>query len=700
MPSITVGSSCADFTLTPKVSTGFSFFGIKNGTSAPVKFLSIDSTGTPRVIDFTSTTTFSNGTINATPPYNVDLDDFNIKLKWKSGVSFNGADTGSTLNRYTISNSYGDSTSYAAILPIVQLVTPEQVDVTSSYNTSSIFKYGSGSSPDEYVMQNSLPSLTATVSFYLLDSGYPLKTGEKYVLYSDGNRYDLNNGLPDMTKVVQYSFAEQLTTDGVVFTFATSAQIPTGASSTITNKTVTDKDNNTYRLVTVKPTPDPDTYDASRLESATFPVWTNSVDPPITVDLETNGELRAGHPKTGTDRSNFITIDDSFLASANRSLFSLTNVNDKSVIITEFYFAASRVGNLKVAWSKSVPNSPNMGFYKHIPAIIVNLLGTDTGNGGLAQLVTNTSIMNQYNLGPFTDRNVISVTSKVYNKADPNTYTKVTLPGSGFVLAQNEFLNFFIFDTDPGQASIIRTAYTWNQNSKKLWTFDGETSVGTDNSYIDIFPGFQNFTASTNSTDLTVSLRNMQPYKPAEYDSKGEKIPGTDTFGNFLMPYIRFKFNPGTIPYTSPGSMRYLATTSSSFTALQLKPILDLGSDANWAIFNIYRASIETSSQSFLLMSSSGSPYTVFYINTSGTFSKMSLATSSSPMDYTQYNGTWKLETGPDTDGKYLVFYNTAGTGGAITKWTLQTDLTFKTAGTSPLELKCSKCSSVGICFG
>ena len=435
----------------------------------------------------------------------------------------------------------------------------------------------------------------------------------------------------------------------------------------------------------MKPTPDPDTYDASRLETATFPVWTNTGNTPTTVDILTDGTLQASWPWTGeNDYMVLENINDR--TGTNRSFMSIKNINgDSSLIITNFNFAACLAGsNVKVAWSKSIPN--RTGNYNTIYdfILIAGLTYDGTATNGLANLKTNAN-MDTYSLGRFTDANVISVTTRLFD-GTPGSYTQVTLPGTGIVLRPGEFLNLFFFDTDAGKASIIRTRYIHNDRS--AFMFNGQQSLRTDErNYISIYPGFQKFNLATNSPDLATSLGNYQ-------------ATSGGLFGWYLMPFIKFTFNSGTIPYTSPGSIRYLATTSSSFTALQLKPIFDLGSDTNWAIFNIYRASIETSSQSFLLMSSSGSPYTVFYIDTSGTFSKMSLATSSSPMDYTKYNGTWKLETGPDTDGKYLVFYNTAGTGGAITKWTLQTDLTFNTTGTSPLELKCSKCSSVGMCFG
>jgi len=214
--NVSGASQCGTFTQRPiQHEDGDPYYFYKSGTS---KYLSFDDQGMAREIDFSSETTL-NATTPSTGPdaYTPRYGDFKIKLKWNGDIKYGTQSTG--LVRYLTSSRKTDggtdkivgflSTPEDLSKIRVKVVIPKSSATTASSYSSTETEYTLTSIPETGIR---VTDTTASVPFYMVnDSSYDAVGKPKYVLDMDGNPHDVNTGMPDFSKIVQYRYSSCFT---------------------------------------------------------------------------------------------------------------------------------------------------------------------------------------------------------------------------------------------------------------------------------------------------------------------------------------------------------------------------------------------------------------------------------------------------------------------------------------------------------
>ena len=692
MPSITVtgSGSCKAFDLKPKDDSVPKLYNVL-GTQ---QFLAVDTTGSAHVVDFSNAATFASSSYSG-----ITSNDFLLSLIWGTGLPAVGSvAAGSTLLRAAKSTTSFNSDSGGGNNPTVALAQPETFASAISA-TTVIFTYNNKS----FVYSaTALPGFSTPVQYYLLDTTYsPTDTNSnktKYICTANGTPYNLNNGLPDMTKVVSFPVVSALGTGGVSSLFQTVTNVfkgpnvgliaggaTGGAVGSINSTTVpmtvpvdaislpdgTSYPAVTYSLITVAPTPDPETFNASNVQTIALSQYSDSSSGKSWAQVDTlagtiaNGYNDALIPGTVAD------IITSGLGNNGTSqyIFSIKNNNGTAMTITTLNVYCTSAGD-----------AIKFNYYIGGSSITDDLMSSRPGN------------LSAY-AARFKANGQLTATSVAFGSGTP---TPISVPSSGIAIPQGQYLNAFVYGNT---GSLFRFTSTTHNDT------GFETNIGSSIGQNIMFKGGPRF--ATNITATSIDTATSKD----DFD-----------YTQLRFPYISFVANPGGAPYIAPTDIKYLGVkgtvtaTTATYSGMEFKNFFQFV-PSTFAQFNIFplaggdNAKLEDAGTVFLMTTFDSSA--VITLNQSGVFTAIPVkgglfkqsagAAEGTTFATTSYNGGWQFAS-RSGGGNLLVFsYDPPVAAGATavapTKFYLQKDGTFSStliAAAQPMQ--CNYCSPFGMC--
>jgi hypothetical protein len=720
--NVSGASKCASFSQKPVTTTSSNPYFYKTSDG---KYLSLDDNNNLRLIDFSSETNFNrscnNGGITPGTAYAPKYGDFKIFLEWNSTISITTPESSSArtnaITRYIRSANKTDSTSFLCYLTTAENLATINVRVdTGGYVMNSSTHSGTADTALSRtdITDDGIIVASGSTDFFLIDDSSYTNSGDvKNVLDSSGKPHNINNGMPDYSRIIKYRYVTAFkgSTNTSTATISFKDVIPTGltSSSLFNSETLaapsdpngigigTDSapnkgllgykysitvDSVKYKVVTgtqidVYARPDPESFNSSSLSTITIQYTEGAKSSTIPGSTSITGfrDINTGAGVTDKTVFNPFTQLDSYIGTPKPSLsdvvntivpnrgalYSIRNTGTKTCIISSLGHFVKKYG------TEALTTDIGYAYFISPSEYVINTLGSLSGPDlGTTSNPLNGKPMNSIEgiIPGFTSDN--SVHGKVAPADTDDITTSLSLinnpklkafVSSDIEIPAGQYLVMFVYTTNTKNAPLVRTNYvtsstSWTTlNNIPLVTFSSDDGGGG----LVLTPGptmkfTDNVTFTADKANITTTFSKLS-------------VEGATRVPMFSFKYkIKTTTVDRTVTSTGAGPVRYLGWESGTGTKFIVRGYYAFAntSSANFNTLPINDSTGASNNAVFLLMTFSGN--SILKVNSSGELTRdttLASAGSTSLISSATTGGGWSFTT----DG-FLYFARSTNTGG------------------------------------